>query len=653
MTAPARRALYVVSCLAALVMSATLGHARAAAQSATVSMSADHASLAVGDTLVLEIRADATGGALQLFEPPDVTGFDVVSRRVATPMSFQFGFGGQTQVMQSSSVQTLQLIARRPGRYELKPARVMVGGRRFLSNRLTILVVPAGQTPPPEPSTQGLVPLDPTQPGGTQTPPGDPQTPPGGGPPLGPPTGTLDGAAYDPQAFIRTVVDKPTPYVGEQVTVTIYLYVSGGIRSAPAASREPSAEGFWVHDLLPPQRTLEATEQAVGGNSFRVYVLRRFAAFPLHAGELSIGPMTVDVQGGGSVFDLFGGAPQRTMHREGVPMPVHVRELPAAGRPSGEVHVGRFTVEAALDRTQVATGDAVTLTARVRGTGNLRDVRIATPVIDGLSIMEPQLKDQIDAPSDLVGGTRTFEWLVVARRPGTFAISPLGVATLDPATGAYARAEGTALTLTAAGNAAAPEPPDAPPVDPTAEAPTGDEPGAGYGPLRTDSALLRHLRPLPEQPWFPWALGAPPALLLITLLAAALRRRAAARAGANAPQRAVKGARKRLARAETLARAGDARGYYGEVASALRAVLEARLGEPIGGLTLGRLRAHLLERGMAEELATRIVEELEGAEFARFSAAGAGREEMDRTSDRVQALIERVDRFAPVATERA
>ncbi len=616
------------------------------AQSATVRLASDRASLAVGDTLVLEIRVEATGARVEAIEPPDLSGFDVISRRIATPMSFQFGFGGQTQVVQSSTIQTLELLARRPGRYALKPARAVVGGRRFESNRLTLVVVPAGQAPPAVPLQGGSVPPGSApEPLPADAPPTDP---------LAPPTGRLDGAQFDPEAFLRTVVDKREPWVGEQVTVTVYLYVRGGIRSAPAASREPTAEGFWVHDLLPPQRALEATEQSVDGTTFRVYVLRRFAAFPLRAGELSIGAMTLDVPTG-TVFDLFGATPQRALRREGVAVSLRARPLPDAGRPPGEAHVGRFTVEASLDRTQVATGDAVTLTARVRGSGNLRDVRLPTPTLEGLSFLEPQIKDEIEAPGDLVGGVRTLEWLVVPRNPGAFTLPALGFATFDPATGAYGRAESTPLTLVAAGNAlAAPAPEEPPPAADTEPAAEGDdaETAGAYGALRTASALRRHARTLPEQPWFPFALGAPPALWLALLLAFAARRRVQARADAGAPQRAIRGARKRLAKADALAKSGDARGCYGELSSALKSALEARLGEPIGGLTLTALRARLGERAMPAELAARLVDELEGAEFARFSASGATPDELARAIDRAQSLLERIDRFSPSAEER-
>src|SRR5262249_55085016 len=157
-----------------------------------------------------------------------------------------------------------ELAARRTGHIRLTPARAIVAGHTYASNDLTLDVAAGGGTAP-----NGFSPAtpDPTPPAGT----------------------SLDGATFDPEGFLPTVVDKPPPYAGEQVTVTIYLYVRGSIRGAPVAQREPSSDGFWVHDLLPPMRTLDATNQTVSGIPFQVYVLRRFAAFPLQPGQLTIG----------------------------------------------------------------------------------------------------------------------------------------------------------------------------------------------------------------------------------------------------------------------------------------------------------------------------------------------------------------------------
>ena len=79
-----------------------------------------------------------------------------------------------------------------------------------------------------------------------------------------PPSGALDGALYDDQAFLRTVVDRSEPYVGEQVTVTIYLYIRGSLTSMPTATHEPTTDGFWIQDLLGPTYSSEPTTQIVG-----------------------------------------------------------------------------------------------------------------------------------------------------------------------------------------------------------------------------------------------------------------------------------------------------------------------------------------------------------------------------------------------------
>ena len=169
------------------------------------------------------------------------------------------------------------------------------------TNSLTVVVGGSSQPPPPS-ATDPAAQSDPQQGAGGSTPAG------------------ADGARYDPEAFLRTVVDDPNPYVGDQITVTVYLYVRRPLRTAPQIVQEPTADGFWVHDLLPPSRNLEATHQVVGGQSFNVYVLRRFAAFPLRAGTLQIGAPQLAMETG-SLFDFF--QPQQSrLERTGVAVPV-------------------------------------------------------------------------------------------------------------------------------------------------------------------------------------------------------------------------------------------------------------------------------------------------------------------------------------------
>jgi hypothetical protein len=425
-----KRFAWMVAASVALTLSAA--PPRASAQQADVVMSIDRSEAGPGEPLLLEIRINATNGRVESVNPPDLSRFTILGQEDLRPMQFSFSFGGGgATVAQSSVVRRYRLVAKALGRIELGPARVVVGGRTFRSNPLSVTI------------------RDPSQ---AQQAPTDVAAPPTANPPgYAPPTGTLDGAHFDRTAFLRTVVDKTTAHVGEQVTATLYLYVHGSLGSSPEVSREATTDGFWVHDLTPRDDRDLVTEQTAGGIPFRVYLLKRMALFPLRAGTLTIGAMHLTAQTAMG-FDTWGVAQPEAFDREGVAVSITVQDLPSAGRPSGDVYVGNYTIETRLDRPQAATGDAVTLTCVVRGSGNMRELRIELPTIPGLNILAPQVNDEVSAPSDLVGGSRTFEWLVVPQRAGTYTIPAMGFSVFDPQSDSYARVAAPALTLVAAGN---------------------------------------------------------------------------------------------------------------------------------------------------------------------------------------------------------
>lgn len=572
---------------------------------ARVVMTTDRAEVPVGGQLRLQVRADVTGAEMDDVSLPSLQGFVVRGRQVSRPMQFRLGFGGQQQMVQSTTIHTLTLEATRAGRFEFEPARVTAGGQTFQSDSLTVVV--GGSTAPPQ--------------GQTEPAPDTPRT-------LG------DGAQYDPVAFLRTVVSDTEPYVGQQIEVTLYLYTRTQVRM-PHVTREPGADGFWVHDLLPPSRTLDASRQVINGVPFDVYVIRRFAAFPLRAGELTISAPEMRIETG-SLLNLFNGGGNETLERTGVPLTIEARPLPEPV--PAQPLVGSATIETTIDRAQARTGDAVTVRAVVRGSGNLRDVRFRFPEVPGLRALEPTIDDQVEQPNDIVGGSRTFEWLVVPEQPGSYRIPALVLHAFDVTTGRFTAVRGAELELEAAGNAA---PETTPSTMDTASretsAPATEE---SFGPIRTRSALSRLAAPWSSRPWFLGLLGLFPLAFVITLLIGRWRKREIDPSKENA-----KLARRRLDDARRLASDGEARAFYAEIARAIQGALEARLGEAVGGLTHGQLRSAIRRQGMDEELAGRVLEEFESCDFARFSSAGASRDEMDACLTRTRSLLSAIDAF--------
>ena len=605
--------------IAAVLVAALSLSAGAAQAQVRVSMTADRTSLGLGEQLVVQITVQSEGGGSPDIELPGFAGFQVVSQQIQRPMQFSFSFGSRA-VVRSSTNYTFGLQPVSVGRLTIDPVRVTVDGQVFTSRALEITVV--GGTGAPQAA----------QPGAT-----------------GSPSNAADAAAVDGVAFLRTVVDRPEPYVGEQVTVTIYLYVRQQLRSAPGITQEASTEGFWTHDLLSPDHNLQPQRQVVGDAVYAVYVLRRFAAFALRSGDLAIGPMSLRIDTS-SPFDMFAPTRPGMLERTGVAVPVRVRPLPEEGKPEGDVAVGRFELTAALDRDQIATGDAVTLKATVRGQGNLGGVRLATPTIDGVEVLQPETKDLVESPQDLVTSTRSYAWLLVPKKAGVHTLPPLVLHTFDPVSGRYQTLTSAPLTLVAAGQAVgvpsepAPAASDAEPVTPTARAESVEWP-----PIRARSALRRTQARLVDSALYAGALALPPFAWLCLLSVTWARRRAASRA-AQPQAIATREARRHLGNAEDAAQRGEALAFHAEAAAALIGALRARVGAEVAGLTRPELRAELVRRGTGGELADAVVTQLDRWDFARFGSAGTV--QLAEEAARLRELFRRIEAL-DLATQEA
>lgn len=587
------------------------------AQRVSVVTTTSAAQVEAGAPFSMQVRADCDGCQIQNLELPSLDQFDVLGRSVSQPMQFQMG-AGATQI-QAAVIHNLRLRARQVGRVRIGAAVAVVNGQRHTGNVVDLQVVGAGQG-----SVAG------GQLAGTPLP--DP------GAPVA--TGPLDGANLDGVAFLRTVVDPPEVVVGQQVTVTLLFYTRVSARNLQP-EREISTDGFWVHDLIgpnsPPPR---ANREVVAGVPYDVHVIRHFAAFPLEAGDLVLGAPRMTIHTGGGF--MFGSRPEALV-RDGVPVTVHVRPLPPPAT-RGAV-VGRYQLRAQLDRDTVRTGDAVTLTAIVEGEGNLRDVELALAAIPGLRAHPPRREDDIRALGVRVGGTTRVEWLLVAEQPGTFTLPPLTLSVFDPYTDRYETLASQPLTLRVEGAPLAPTAVDAGVASAGSDAPTVST-AAPIGEIRTRSELLRAQAPLSSSPVYWAALFGVPSLLLVAwgVLAQRARRR---QRDQSADRLAAGLVRERLDAAKRAVKSADVAAFYTSVAAALRAALEGRLGEPVGSLTHAQLGERLVRAGMGADLRKRLVEELEGCDFARFSAEAGSDTEMERCLQRVRAMVQRIERFSP------
>jgi len=586
--------------LAFFVMAALPWAATAAAEpEVTVTLGAVPAEVRIGEATRLEVRVHARGGSIQNLELSDLKKYpelEIVSHQTIRPMQFSFGFGSGVQKESSlANVYILQpLVA---GTYEFAPAVAKVDGKTYRSAPLTLVVLPAsgGATGGSAAATDATIESD------------------------------LSGARYDEHAFLRTVVEPEEVYIGQQVNVTVYLYVRLGLSPQSVVPSKPSMDGFWVHD--DPVTSLQSQTVSVMGAHYRAFVLQRSAAFPQRSGELTIGPPKVTFDAGGrSLFDA-----RRRLDRVGVPVTVNVKPLPQPGPP--DAVVGPHSIRASLDRTTVRTGDAVTLRVDAGGVGNVQELRVTLPPIVGVRTLQPVIRDQQQFQGAILSGARTWEWILIAETPGVHTVPSIDLHFFDPDTEEYGSASTDALTFTSHGAAKLSQP-AIEPVD------AGPKPsGAIFGPIRMYSALTRDETPIRDERWFPWLLALPPILFALFILGAgAARRRDQRSATAGAVQRQL------LRSAEDALQANDPRSFYDRIVASVTHALDSRLGEPVGGLPHAALRIRLGSEGFDDDLVQRVINELEGADFARFAASGVSQDEMERCRQRTAAVVERIQR---------
>jgi hypothetical protein len=396
------------------------------------------------------------------------------------------------------------------------------------------------------------------------------------------------GAA--PPCVARVDVRPKRAVVGQQVVYTARLLRRPDVSQA-AWAQAPSFPSFRAERLsgLMGQQRVRENDAA-----YLVYEERR-ALFPAHAGRLEIPAARLDC-----VLYAPPGARGETAP---VTLPgafVEVEAVPEAGRPEGwSGVVGRLEAASGVEPDRVALGGSVRVVVVLRGEANLWDATsplAAGRGIEGAEVFARPPRLELEG-AERLRVRRLFEYELVPRRAGSFAIPDVAVPYFDPETGRYGVASAPALRITVdAGAAGAPEAAAAP-AHPAP--PRESRPSAGAG------AAERFARPLAGA-----AAGLAAALAFVLW-----RRRRARPARANA-------AGAHLARANDAAARRDAAGEESALGAALRVALATRLGVAAEGATAEELAARA--RARADDAAGEAAALLGAAERARFAPPGSG-----------------------------
>lgn len=563
--------------------------------------------LTVGTPFVLNIEVTGTQALDEQPEIPDLGAF--AQYLVSSTQSSMQLVNGRTSV--SITVQ-YRFQALTEGTFQIPAIGVAAGGRRLRTEALQLTVSPRGQ------------------------------------PQVGSAPGARDQAgrrAIGPDdVFITTEVSKTRVWDGEPLVVEYRIWTRVDVTSFNL-TRVPEPQGFWVEDITPAGQP--QVEQVMrDGQQYVTAIIRRVAMVPTGVGRRTIEPIVLEAQvrvRGNDPFDRFFGF--RSLLGRGTvatgvmsdPITIDVDALPSGAPEPFSGVVGTLAVSATLDRDSVEANEAVTLTVRVSGEGNIGAVPAPSLELPAdFEIFPPEVSESVQAVGAGLTGEKSFEYVLIPRAPGLREIPSIAMSYFDGEANEYRVAETGALTLTVSGE--------------VIEGPAALARG-GIAELRRDIRFIHlgaTLRPT-GRPLFDGAAFWMFALLPLMGIggAVALRRRWDLLEGDVAyarGRRASRIAKKRLVEARRLAAGEDPRAFYAEVARALRGLVADKLNVAEAGLQIADLDVQLSKKGVPADAIAELTACLDDCDRQRFAPPGIDPEEQTRFLDRTGELMISLDR---------
>ncbi len=568
----------------------------AKAQDTRFTMSAPNA-VENGQQFRLSFTLNKRGNKLKL--PPGLNDNFQILMGPSTGQSFSSSTINGKTTAETTYSYTYILRAKNEGTFELRPASIEADGKVIESNSLEIRVVKA-QSQPQSSQQQG---------GNKQS-----QQRSASNVDLG-----------KDNLFVRVEFSKRSAYRGEQIVATVKLYSHPEIGiSGFEEVNLPTYEGFYTQDLEMP-KNINLSREVYNDRIYQVGVLKKTILFPQQNGQIKIDPFSLSVLvrqqvKARSFFDDFFDNYRTVRARiTSDPVTINVKDLPT--EPANFMGgVGNFNVSSEISNTNVTTNDAVTLTVKINGSGNIRLIR--TPELklpSDFEVYDPKATDNVKATDNGVSGTKTIEYLFQPRFEGDYKIPAIKFAYFNPATGTYVTKSTQEYDL-------------------HVEKGTEEQSATVVSSLRKEDVQLigQDIRFIKQgnpslrssgNTFFGSTL-----FYLIYVISAVLFLviyfvyRKKARENANIAlmrnKKANRVATKRLKSAAAYMKQNNNEAFHEAILKAFWGYLSDKLGIPVADLSRDAAISRLNEKGVAEEVINDFVNVVEQCEFARYAPTG-------------------------------
>ena len=333
-------------------------------------------------------------------------------------------------------------------------------------------------------------------------------------------------------------------------------------------------------------------------------------------------------------------------------MAIRVDALPE--RPAGFSNgVGHFTMTASIDKNEVKENIPITITCKVKGTGNLSMVKEpVTTFPPSFDIYDTKSTENYKLTANGLDGEVTFELVAVPQKEGNYTIPPVQFTYYDISAKAYRTLSSDPFELK---------------VEKGAHQANTVNDFTSQEEVETLGNDIRHIKMGPDSPqqrgytFFgstPYLIALATMLLLFVSLFVAFRKRALDNADIVKlrGKKANKVATRRLKKAASLMRTGKASEFYDEVLRALWGYIGDKLNMPASQLSPDNISDRLREHGADDETIGLFQAAIDECEFERY-APGDPTGNMNKVYEKSMTAIEQIEkgkkvkkRISPKAT---
>ena len=514
---------------------------------------------------------------------------------------------------------TYTLLPNKVGTFKIPGAAIEVDDEKYVSNAMTIKVLPADKA-----QSQGQ--------GGAGS----------------PATGAETQRISNDNIFIRTSVSKTNVYEQEAILVTYKLYTLLDVAQF-TEMKFPDFNGFLKQEIAQPKNA-QLSYENYNGKNFGTVVLYQVLLFPQRTGEINIDKANftaiLRIQNKAQVrsifddfFDSYSNV-QKSLTAPGARITVNA--LPAGKPASFTGAVGNFSLSSSISKTNLKANDAGIIKVVISGTGNmklLQNPEIKFP--EGFEVYDPKADNKFSTNANGVTGTKTIEYMFIPQHAGVFNIPSAELSYFDLNDRTYKTLRTPAYRLNVAKGVG------------------GENTIVGNYTNKEDvTQMAKDIRYIhtgkiklhaEETPLFGsmlfWMMFLIP-LLVAGILFIYFRKQIRENADISLmkTKKANKVAQKRLKLAQKFLTEGKKSQFYEEVMKAVWTYLSDKLSIPVAALNKENIVAEMTERGIDNELTNQFTNILNTCEYASY-APNSGQQEMGNLYEETIEAIGKVEEY--------